>query len=82
MSDPITPPVTPPVKVYEQAPGVVSSMRVTMLATLGIGAAIILAALYGWLFMSKPDAPLVLGSGVGLITLVTGAKAWQFQKES
>ena len=77
MSDP----VTPPIKVYEQAPGVVSSMRVTMLATLGIGAAIILAALYGWLFMSKPDAPLVLGSGVGLITIVTGAKAWQFQKE-
>ena len=81
MSDPIAPPIAPPVKVYEQAPGVVSSMRVTMLATLGIGAAIILAALYGWLFMSKPDAPLVLGSGVGLITIVTGAKAWQFQKE-
>ena len=69
-------------KLTQDAKGNESSMRVVLLWTTAIGIITILTGLVGWLGFSKPDAPLVIGSGTGVMALVAGAKAWQAQSEN
>jgi len=70
-----------PTRLLESKPGVTSSMRLTLIVCLVLGGITILTGLAGWLFLMKTDAPLIIGAGTGLITLVAGAKAWQSQSE-
>ena len=62
--------------LYKNGP---SMMRLGVAVCLVLGALMIIGGLVGWLVMAKTDAPLIIGSGTGLITLALGAKAWQAQ---
>ncbi len=66
-----------PTKATEVAPGVASATRIALLYyALPLGAALILGGLVGW-FLGKSEAPLIIGSGVGLVTLALSAKVVQ-----
>jgi hypothetical protein len=59
-----------------------SSIRLVLLSCLMLGSIVILGGLYGWLFMGKQDGATIMAIGSGLISLVSGAKAWQSQAEN
>jgi hypothetical protein len=63
-------------RLVEDAEGSPSTLRVCVLVAVAVGVATIIAGLIGW-FRKLPDAPVILASGQGLITVVLTLKVWQ-----